>query len=187
MYTIVFFILICLLYFTQNKNTVTESFINYNDPAYSLIVKDYSPSDIPEHLKVSNLKHQKYLSFLGNLKDRFDQLAPKTGPFRGSCDHKVNQDIQKKVLNDVFIDLENKQLSLPKYKKEFSKNNKGQGIDCVGISSDICETTNPYFYLSESINFPPPWTVNSFKNIEYPKNVNLTCFNKNHDCCKEAL
>ena len=64
---------------------------------------------------------------------------------------------------------------------------KQKSIDCVAVASDICEFTNPYFYLSQSLYFPPPWTVNSFKNIEYQKNVDLSCFNKNYDCCRASL
>jgi hypothetical protein len=142
---------------------------------------DLEKTYVPDHLKVSTLKRQKHLNFLGTLKDRFDQLSPKTA---GSCDNKINAQLENKVLNDVFTNLKKEKLH---YKTEFSKNNKTNGIDCVAIASDICEFTNPYFYLSQSLNFPPPWTVNSFKDIEYPKNVNLSCFNKNYDCCRSSL
>jgi hypothetical protein len=152
-------------------------FTNYDYDIYKL---DVEKTYVPENLKVSILKRQKHLDFLGNLKNRFDELAPKTGGFRGSCDDKINAQLQKKVLNDVFTNLKQE-------KVHYKIDNKQKGIDCVGIASDICEFTNPYFYLSQSLYFPPPWTVNSFKNIEYPKNVNLSCFNKNYDCCRASL
>jgi hypothetical protein len=171
------FVLVCLLYFIPNAKR--EMFNNYY--IYKL---DLEKTYVPENLKVSILKPQKQLDFLKSVKIRFDELSPKTGAFRGSCNDKINAQLQKKVLNDVFTNLKQEKVY---YKTEFSKNNKQVGVDCVAVASDICEFTNPYFYLSQSLYFPPPWTVNSFKNIEYPKNINLSCFNKNYDCCKSSL
>jgi hypothetical protein len=137
---------------------------DYNDLTGSTLL-DLKKERVPDHLKVSGLKRQKHLDLLGNIKDRLDQLNVK-----GSCDNKINAQVENQALNNVFTNLQ----------KEKDKTN---AIDCVAMASDICEFTNPYFYLSQSLYFPPPWTVNSFKNIEYQKNVNLSCFNKNYDCC----
>jgi hypothetical protein len=112
---------------------------------------------------------------------------PKTGPFRGSCDDNLNQKIQKQVLGDIFDTMDKTTKDIPHYKKEHSRTDPKRSYDCVGMASHVCETTNPYFYLSESKHFPPPWTVATYKSLDYPTNTNLNCFNKNFDCCKASL
>jgi len=160
MYTIIYFLLVLVFYFINIK---TEMFTNYDYNDLNLTDDNstrFSPLDlkkehVPNHLKVSGLKRQKHLDLLGNLKESY---------IKGFFDTQV----EKKVLNNAFTNLQK---------------DKQKSIDCVAVASDICEFTNPYFYLSQSLYFPPPWTVNSFKNIEYQKNVDLSCFNKNYDCC----
>lgn len=182
MYTIIYFLLLLLVFYFINVKT--EMFTNYDYNDEHISSTRFSPLDlkkqhVPDHLKVSGLKRQKHLDLLGNIKDRLDQSSLKV-----PCDNKINAQVENQVLNDVFKNLQKEAVH---YKTEFSKNNKTKGIDCVAVASDICEFTNPYFYLSQSLYFPPPWSVNSFKNIEYQKNVNLSCFNKNYDCCRASL
>ena len=55
--------------------------------------------------------------------------------------------------------------------------------DCVNKANNLCEITNPYFYLSESQTFPAKW-IGPYKDTQLPKGTNLTCFNKIYDCCK---
>lgn len=165
MYSIIYFLMVlgCLLYFINVKTEMFKNY-DYNDLGYNISSLDLKKEHVPDHLKVSILKRQKHLDLLGNIKDRLDQSYVK-----GSCDARDAQ-----VLNNVFKNLQ-------------KEKDKTKAIDCVAMASDICEFTNPYFYLSQSLYFPPPWTVNSFKNIEYQKNVNLSCFNKNYDCCRSSL
>lgn len=178
MYSIIYFlmVLVCLLYFINVKTEMFKNY-DYNDLNYKVSPLDlkkehvpypltHSALSVPDHLKVSILKRQKHLDLLGNIKDRLDQSYVK-----GSCDARDARVVENEVLNNVFKNLQ-------------KEKDKTKAIDCVAMASDICEFTNPYFYLSQSLYFPPPWTVNSFKNIEYQKNVNLSCFNKNYDCCR---
>lgn len=169
MYSIIYFLMVlgCLLYFINVKTEMFKNY-DYNDLGYNVSPLDLKKEHVPDHLKVSILKRQKHLDLLGNIKDRLDQSYVK-----GSCDARDAQ-VKNKVLNNVFKNLQ-------------KEKDKTKAIDCVAMASDICEFTNPYFYLSQSLYFPPPWTVNSFKNIEYQKNVNLSCFNKNYDCCRSSL
>lgn len=201
-----FVILIVIYIFLLSNKSRTESFVNTNDPKFTLDYHDsgydlqytgkkiLNDENVPVYLVVSGLdpNKQKYLQFLGNINDKFKSAMPKTGAFRGSCDDKINEQIQKGILEDVFnkqdIEFGKKQTDKPiVYKKEKSKKNPIKSYDCVGVSNDLCETTNPYFYLSDSSHFPPPWTVSTYKNMDYPKNTNLNCFNKTFDCCKSSL
>jgi hypothetical protein len=88
MYTIIYFLFafICLLKSMSNVKKEMFTNYNYNDPNY-IYKLDLEKKYVPDHLKVSILKRQKHLDFLGTLKDRVDQLSPKIGT--GSCDNKI--------------------------------------------------------------------------------------------------
>ena len=198
MYTLLVIIILLYMFFFKKLNV--EKFVNANDPKFTLDYNDdgynlkytgkktLNDKKVPEYIVVSGLdpNKQKYLQFLGNINDKFKEYMPKTGTFRGSCDDKVNEAIQKRVLSEVF-EKQNNDKTKGFYKKEHSKTDPSKSYDCVGISTNLCEAPNPYFYLSESTHFPPPWTIATYKNVEYPKVTNLKCFNKNLDCCRSSL
>lgn len=121
--------------------------------------------------KLENLKEQRYLSFLGNVNENFKSKSPKTGPFRGSCDDKINTMIQLKALNE-------------EYSRILSKSAAHQD-PCVAVSQYLCEFTHPNMYLSET-QMAPKWLVKSLKNKPPPTHINLSCFATNYDCCKNA-
>lgn len=70
---------------------------------------------------------------------------------------------------------------------EHLKNKDFQKIDkkCVENTIKICETTNPFSYISDSKYFPAPWLIKSYQHIDYPKHVNMSCFNIFSNCCKK--
>jgi hypothetical protein len=121
-----------------------------------------------EHLE--NLKEQRYLTFLSNLNENFKSKAPKTGPFRGSCDDKINNAIQLKALHEEYSRL--------------PKTNSHQD-SCLAAANHLCEFTHPYMYLSET-QMPPKWLMKSLKNLPLPTHVNLSCFASNYNCCKQS-
>lgn len=196
----VLLVIIILLYMFFFRKITVEKFVNANNPQFTLDYNDdgynlkytgkktLDDTRVPEYIAVSGLdpNKQKYLQFLGNINDKFKEYMPKTGTFRGSCDDKVNEAVQKRILAEVF-EKQDTDKSKGLYKREHSKTNPSKSYDCVGISTNICETPNPYFYLSESTHFPPPWIIATYKNVEYPKVTNLKCFNKNLDCCRSSL
>lgn len=201
MYIILILILIYLIInnWYKSKNTV-EKFIStidpkfaldYNDSGYDLAYKgdtDLNDEKVPEYISVTGLdkNKQKYLQFLGDTNDKFKEYMPKTGTFRGSCDDKINEKIQKRILSEVF-EKGGADKSTTLYKTEHSRVDPNKSYDCVGISNNLCESVNPFFYLSDSTHFPPPWTVSTYKDIDYPKNTNLNCFSKTFDCCRSSL
>ena len=112
--------------------------------------------DIPQ-------KEQKYLDFL-------DFVRNKTSP---SCSiREVIPD--KQVLQNAFSNIYGNE-----EKNKFHKDN------CVNISTDICETTSPFMLIYQR-SFPPPWLLNTYKNINYQKETNLKCYKNIYDCCKTS-
>lgn len=199
MYKLLVIVIVLYIIFFISHSEKVERFVNANDPKFTLdyddegykleyIGKKKLNDETVSKLVVSGLdpNKQKYLQFLGNINDKFKEYMPKTGTFRGSCDDKVNEAIQKRVLGEIF-EKQQSDKNKPLYKREKSKLDPNKSYDCVGISTNICEAPNPYFYLSESTHFPPPWTVATYKDVEYPKVTNLNCFNKNFDCCRSSL
>lgn len=199
MYILLVIIVLLYMFLFTNPIKLTEKFVNTNDPKFTLDYNDdgydlkYTGKKRLNDEKVSKLvvsgldpNKQKYLQFLGNINDKFKEYMPKTGTFRGSCDDKVNEAIQKRVLDEVF-EKQDADKNKGLYKREKSKTDPSKSYDCVGISTNLCEAPNPYSYLSESSHFPPPWTIATYKNIDYPKVTNLKCFNKNLDCCRSSL
>ncbi len=47
-----------------------------------------------------------------------------------------------------------------------------------------CSYTSPYMYISNSITFPPPWLIKSYKNLPLPQSTNLQCYN--NSLCKSS-
>jgi hypothetical protein len=183
-------------------NSGVEHFLPYSDPKFTFDYNDpgyktdyvgdvkLEDQDLKDWrmIKPTDPKRQKYLQFLSRLNDKFKESMPKTGVFRGTCDDTINEKIKQQVISDSFQELD-KEISPDRrpYKREVSKKDKTKTLDCVGMSNELCETTNPYFYLIDSPYFPPPWILPTYKDIDYPKNTNLTCFNKNFSCCKSSL
>lgn len=140
-----------------------------------------------------DLKKQRFLMYLDNINNEYKERMPKTDSvFQGTCDDKLNEKIQKETLKSVYSKMKPEE-DYKKYKLESSSKDvnggvtQGNSLDCVGISSYLCEYTNPYLYLSESKYFPPQWLVKTYKDIPLPKNVDLNCYNKTNDCCKWSL
>jgi hypothetical protein len=121
-------------------------------------------------------KKQRYLSFLDNLNVRFKSNLPKTGPYRGTCDDKLNQTLQNKSLNDVF----NSEIKNNDLEESFRKD------PCVAVSNYLCEFTDPNMYLSES-QMPPRWIMKSLKDQPLPSHVDIHCFNRIYNCCRQII
>lgn len=121
--------------------------------------------------KLENLKEQRYLSFLSNVNENFKSKAPKIGAFRGSCDDKINTQIQLKALHQ-------------EYSRIHGGNNGGD--PCVSAAHYLCEFTHPNMYLSET-QMAPKWLMKSLKNQPPPTHINLSCFASNYDCCKQSF
>jgi hypothetical protein len=69
-------------------------------------------------------------------------------------------------------------------KKDLNTNKKNlKKHKCIENSLKICELSNPYSYISNSNYFPAPWLIKSYKNTDYPKNINMHCFNIVSNCC----
>lgn len=106
----------------------------------------------------NKLSDQTYLNFLQKVYDQFKIVTKK------NCSPKLTDEMKNEILNPVY-----------------NAKNKN---DCVNISQQLCEFTDPNFYISSDKSYlPPPWLIKSFKNIEYPKQTNLHCFNENMNCC----
>jgi len=121
---------------------------------------------------LENLKEQCYLTFLDNLNDNFKSKSPKTGPFRGSCDDKINTLLQLTALDEEYSNLH-------------KKTNEFESDPCVAVSNYLCTFTHPNMFLSET-SMPPKWLMSSLKNIPPPTHTNLQCFATNYNCCKQS-
>ena len=193
-YYLLFALLVVLLINSRNEHFVTyidpKFTLDYDDPGYNITHKTLKDpyQNEPRIISPVDPRRQKYLQFLSTLNDKFKESMPKTGAYRGTCDDNLNEMIKNQVISDSFHELD-KQESPDRrpYKREVSRTDKNNTLDCVGMSNELCETTNPYFYLIDSKSFPPPWTLTSYKDVDYPKHTNLTCFNKNFSCCKGSL
>jgi hypothetical protein len=128
--------------------------------------------------KLENLKDQRYLSFLSNVNENFKSKAPKTGAFRGSCDDRINTQIQLKALHEEYSRIQGTEHS------RIHGGNNG-GDPCVSVANYLCEFTHPNMYLSET-QMAPKWLMKSLKDVSPPTHINLSCFATNYDCCKNA-
>lgn len=123
-------------------------------------------------------REQRYLSFLNNLNTTFKSKMPQTGPFRGTCNDKINQEIQKQSLKEVFHNqlTDNKHLGI---QDDFKRD------PCIAVSSHLCQFTDPMMYLTES-QMPPRWLMKSLKDQPLPAHVDMPCFNRTYNCCKNS-
>jgi hypothetical protein len=116
-----------------------------------------------EKNKIEPLKRQqKFLTYLSSLNDIYKSKIKKLSK-KEICNDKINEKIQIDAVRQVF--------NTPKNKME-----------CIIKASEVCEFTDPNLYLSET-TFPLGW----IKDVELPKNVDLSCFNQNYDCCYNTL
>jgi hypothetical protein len=128
------------------------------------------------YLVDTNLKPQRYLKFLGDVNDSFRSKMPKQGPFRGSCDDKLNDKIQRLALKEAYTKLDGG----GRLQAQFSRD------PCVIYANYLCEFTDPGMYLVESKHMAPRWLVNTYNTQELPKQTSLSCFAVNYNCCKQA-
>ena len=166
------FLILALIYFIYFRFTI-ETFITEN------INGELTP-DSKYLIDTTQLSQKKQLLFL----DKINNLMKKSKQNidKGKCidaqgtlptqNPSVRQGID---LKNSFNELE-KNIVNDKFKKD----------SCISISSELCEYTNPYLYLPETINTPPAYLLKSFKDITLPKNVDLNCFNTFFNCCKNS-
>ncbi len=133
------------------------------------------PLHYKELLIPTTTKQQRYLSFLSELNDNFKNKIPQTGPFRGTCNDKLNQVLQNESLKEVF----NKQVKSNNLENEFKRD------PCIAVSNHLCQFTDPKMYLSES-QIPPRWLMKSLRDKPLPHHVDLSCFNRTYNCCKQS-
>lgn len=125
------------------------------------------------------LPQQRYLTFLENMYSEFKNKTKNID--------KLNDSIENNILFPVYKKWDENTPNKPIYKKEINKNGD-ISIDCTALSNHLCEFTDPNFYIpSNRVYAPPPWLLKTYKDLEYPKQVNLKCFNQNSSCCKKSL
>lgn len=136
-------------------------------------IDNFDPlSHYKELLIPATTKKQRYLSFLDDLNVNYKNKLPQTGPYRGTCDDKLNQVLQNKSLQEVF----DNQINDNNLQDEFKRD------PCIAVSSYLCQFTDPMMYLSES-RMPPRWAMRSLKDEPLPYHVDISCFNKTYNCC----
>ena len=151
------FLILALIYFIYFRFTI-ETFITD-----TFITENYNYDNYHKYLiNTSKLSQKKQLLFL----DKINNLMKKSR----------NEDLDKMQT----FDLENS------YNELKNSNDKFKKDSCVSISSELCEFTNPYFYLPETTNVPPPYLLKTFKDLTLPKDVDLNCFNTMFNCCKNS-
>lgn len=160
MIIIIIFIVIFILIFTQKY----ESF---NQDPYKTYIFD------------EKLQQQPYLTFLDNM---YTEFKNKTKTI-----DKLTDNVENDILFQVYKKWDDNTPDKTLYKKDFNK--KGDiSIDCTALSNNLCQFTDPNFYIpSDRTYAPPPWLLKSYKNLQYPKQTNLKCFNQNSSCCKKSL
>jgi len=137
----------------------------------------YDNYQIPE----KDLKQQRYLSFLD---DTYKQLKQTTKNLKSCVTKELNDEMKKEILQPVYKKWDEMTPEKMGFKKEVDKKTN-VAIDCVGLSDYLCQFTDSNFYLSsDRVFLPPPWTLKSYKDIDYSKQTNLKCFNENLNCCK---
>lgn len=157
---ILFIVIILIILFTK-------SYESFNQDQYKSYVFD------------EKLKSQEYLSFLENV---YSEFKKKTKTI-----DKLTDDIENDILSPIYKKWDENTPNKTIYKKELNK--KGElSIDCTALSNHLCQYTDPNFYISsDRVYAPPPWLIKSYKDLEYPKQTNLKCFNENFACCKKSL
>jgi hypothetical protein len=146
--------------------------VKKEDYANTALITKYDDLTVSQ----DGLKEQRYLHFLSDVNDSVKEQMPKTGVFRGSCDDKVNIDIQKKVLNRAYMKVIKDNGLIKDFQKDV----------CVSAANYLCEMTDPTLYLSQS-RMPPRWMMKSYRDVHLPKNTDLACFVSNYNCCKKSM
>ena len=72
---------------------------------------------------------------------------------------------------------------LKQYTKENISKDKIGIRQCIEKSSQICTFSIPYSFISNSNTFPAPWLINTYKNVDYPRQTNIPCVNFISNCC----
>lgn len=159
MITIIIFIVIIILLFKKTSESFQDTYKTY-------IIDEKLPQ-------------QRYLTFLENMYSEFKNKTKNID--------KLNDSIENSILFPVYKKWDENTPDKKNYKKEINK--KGDiSIDCTALSNHLCEFTDPNFYIpSNRVYAPPPWLLKTYKDLEYPKQVNLKCFNQNSSCCKKSL
>jgi hypothetical protein len=146
------------------------------------ITEQFESTSLLQDLDITPMKdtlgEQRYLSYLSDVNDAFQQAIPKTGPFKGTCNDTINKIAENKALKSAY----DKMMSdKTKFNGElFEKDH------CVTLANWVCEFTDPNMYLSESLYFPPRWIVPTLAKMKLPKTTSLSCFNTNLNCCRRA-
>jgi hypothetical protein len=142
------------------------------------------------------LKQDLYMNFLGDLNNSFkknlnDESNGKNLAIKQQimCDDKVKIKVQTKALNEAFEKIsidKSKIFKSPVFDNspsqlDFIDNSKN---NCLYKANHISEFTNPMFYLSETITFPPRWLMKTYKDVPLPKHTSLKQWNNMYNCCK---
>lgn len=148
---------------------------------YNNITEQFESTTSLQDLDITSTKalgEQRYLSYLSDVNDAFQEAIPRTGPFKGTCDDTINKIAENKALKSAY----DKMMSdKTKFNGElFEKDH------CVTLANWVCEFTDPNMYLSESLYFPPRWIVPTLAKMKLPKSTSLSCFNTNLNCCRRA-
>jgi hypothetical protein len=182
-FTFTFITIIIILLVILNKSNTREDF-TLNDIKYK-----------EQKIKYP-IKEDLYMNFLEDLNDSFKKNIDKINTNKKSpikqislCDNKVKIEIQRKALNQAFskIPSDSKEIfNSPVFDKspselDFIDNSKNK---CLYKANHISEYTNPMFYLSQNIYFPPRWIFKPYKNIPLPKHTNLKQWTSMYNCCK---
>jgi len=181
MYIVIVFVIVVLFYLYLYKNI--EGFESIQSIKYKNKLIEYP------------IKQDVYMNFLGDLNNSFKKnldnvTINKNLPIKqvALCDNKVKIKVERKALNDAFekIPSDSKEIfNSPIFGKlpselEFTDNSKNK---CLYKANHISEYTNPMFYLSENIYFPPKW-IGPYKNTPLPKHTNLKQWSNMYNCCK---
>ena len=144
-------------------------FIYFRFTIETFIVEKTDNDNYDNFINPNTLSQKKQLVFL----DKINNIMKKS---RENTDTKGTLPVRQGIdLTNSYNELKNNIVD-DKFKKD----------SCISISSELCEYTNPYFYLPETINTPPAYLLKSFKDITLPKDIDLNCFNTVFNCCKNS-
>lgn len=138
-----------------------------------------------KYQKVDNLKSDLYMNFLGDLKISLKKNMTNKKQ-KMLCNDKVRIKVQTNALNEAFKKIPLNTFKSPVFDKTLNKLNfiDNSINDCVYKANHISEFTNPMFYLSDTITFPPRWLIKTYDNIPLPKHTNLKQWSNMYNCCK---
>lgn len=116
-------------------------------------------------VKKEGIKNDVYMDFLSDLNEKL--IKESKGKM---CDDKTMKKVQKKALNEEF-----EKIPPLKFDSKWS---------CVHKAIHLSEFTNPMFYLSDRVTFPPRWLVKTYKDIPLAKITDIKQWNSMYNCCK---